>query len=167
VTAVDSVAGDGPAPAAEQRFLSPFNTRVGHAADGGDDDSAGGGDGSDDEGAAPGYAGGRGDADDDAEVMDRSKLKKMSEKMLRYRTRMAIPGMFGGAAPGGVPLLLQVPMRQGGRVFQPRVPDQPPGPQENDRGLQPSRFPLKSEVMSPPPARGAPPEAATQKRWRR
>ena len=47
--------------------------------------------------------GGGGDADDDAEVMDRSKLKKMSEKMLRYRARMAtIPGMIAAPAGGGV-----------------------------------------------------------------
>ena len=96
------------ASADQLRFLSPFNTRVGltaGGAGGGDDDSTGGGDGSEDE-AAPGHGGGGGDADDDAEVMDRSKLKKMSEKMLRYRSRLAqIPGMIGspqGGAPGGL-----------------------------------------------------------------
>ena len=90
------------------RFLSPFNRRVGHALGGGDDDSGAGGDGSDDEtaGAPAGGGGGGADADDDAEVMDRSKLKKISEKMLhRGGSRMpALPGiMLAGPGAGAGP----------------------------------------------------------------
>jgi hypothetical protein len=110
--------GEPPAvsSAAELRFLSPFNTRVGTShgvpaggrADAGappaGDDSSMQGDQQDEEegGLLPGGgavgSSAAADADDDAEVMDRTKLKKMSEKMLRFRAKMStqLPGMLGG-----------------------------------------------------------------------
>lgn len=108
------------AAAGNQRFLSPYNTRVGtsHGVTGGGSRAGGGGSGAlGDDSAAHGEQledeeeGGGGllsgtaaaDADDDQEVLDRAKLKKMSEKMMRFRTRMSaqLPGMIGGPGSSG------------------------------------------------------------------
>jgi hypothetical protein len=100
---------DGPTGApssasiAELRFVSPFNTRVGtsHGRRGG---GAAGESTQDDllsddeeEEEAALLAGAAADADDDQEVIDRAKLKKMSEKMMRFRAKtQQLPGMLGG-----------------------------------------------------------------------